>query len=219
MGDYSDYDGLTLLAVVLVLGPLLLLISLAGYVISSFFLMKIFEKAGVQGKWRAWVPVYNILVLSKLGDVSPWLTLGGLVAAAVLGQIPVIGLVGLVPVILAVMYSWRVGLKFGKEWYLLLLFLIPGVGTLIWLGILAFSHSRWNPDIGPSPWNTTFLADKTVWNGVPVQPAQPVPGAGGGYPPASGYGQQQNPHIPPAGGYPPPPAPGSTPPPPAGPQV
>ena len=43
-----------------------------GYVIASFFLMKIFEKAGVQGKWRAWVPVYNGLIFAKLGDLSPW---------------------------------------------------------------------------------------------------------------------------------------------------
>ncbi len=28
-----------------------------GYVLTSLFLMKVFEKAGVQGKWRAWVPV------------------------------------------------------------------------------------------------------------------------------------------------------------------
>ena len=33
--------------------------------------MRIFEKAGVQGKWRAWVPVYNTLMLAKLGDLNP----------------------------------------------------------------------------------------------------------------------------------------------------
>ena len=34
--------------------------------------MKIFEKAGVQGRWRAWVPVYNIMIFVKLGDLKPW---------------------------------------------------------------------------------------------------------------------------------------------------
>lgn len=45
------------------------------YVLSAFFLMKVFDKAGVQGRWRAWVPVYNFMVFSKLGDLSPWLVL------------------------------------------------------------------------------------------------------------------------------------------------
>ena len=29
----------------------------------------------MQGKWRAWVPVYKSMVFSKLGDLSPWLIL------------------------------------------------------------------------------------------------------------------------------------------------
>lgn len=177
MGDsYSYSDTGAVLAILLILLPILLLFALAGYLISSFFLMRIFDKAGVQGRWRAWVPFYNLLVLAKLGDVSPWVVLGGLVASALLGQIPVIGwIIGLVPVALAIMYSWRVGLKLGKEWYWLLLFLIPGVGPLIWLGILAFDSSRWNTAIAPSPWANSFLADTTVWSGVPTQPGQRGP--------------------------------------------
>ena len=46
--------------------------------------MKIFDKAGVQGRWRAWVPVYNTLIFVKLGDLNPWWLLvlwgGGIVA-------------------------------------------------------------------------------------------------------------------------------------------
>ena len=53
--------------------------------------MKIFEKAGVQGKWRAWVPIYNSMVFSKLGDLSPWLILIAIGASILLGWIPVIG--------------------------------------------------------------------------------------------------------------------------------
>ncbi len=59
--------------------------------ISSFLYMKIFEKAGVQGKWRAWVPVYNGLIAAKLGDVSPWVVLIAIVASSVLSNIPGIG--------------------------------------------------------------------------------------------------------------------------------
>ena len=52
-----------------------IIFAAAGYVLTSFFLMRIFDKAGVQGKWRAWVPVYNGMIFLKLGDLSPWLHL------------------------------------------------------------------------------------------------------------------------------------------------
>ncbi len=68
--------------------PVFLLFAIAGYVIGSFFLMRVFEKAGVQGKWRAWVPVYNLMVLAKLGDLSPWIMLGAIVASSLLSQMP-----------------------------------------------------------------------------------------------------------------------------------
>ncbi|MDQ1137450.1 hypothetical protein QE410_002249 [Microbacterium sp. SORGH_AS 1204] len=201
---YDGGSGLAALAFLIVLLPLLLISIFAGYIISSFLLMKIFEKAGVQGKWRAWVPIYNTLVAAKLGDVSPWAYLIVIVGASALSSIPVIGFVfGLVAVAASVAVAWRVGLKFGKDWPLLLLWLIPGIGTLIWLGILAFGSARWNPAIAPAPWANTVAADTTIWDGVPVQPGQQVGG--------SGYGA---PAAPPAAGTTSPPAPGTTPPPP-----
>jgi hypothetical protein len=213
---YSDSNAY--LAFLLLLIPLFLIGGVILYVVSAFFLMKIFDKAGVEGKWRAWVPVYNTLVLAKLGDVSPWIALAGAAAAAILGQIPVIGwLFGLVGIAISVMYSWRVGLKLGKEWYWLLLWLIPGLGTVIWLGILAFDSSRWNTAIAPAPWANTFLADKTVWQGVPTQgTAGGVTGAGyaaPGYPATGAYPPPPAGYTPPAAGAPTPPpaAPGQPP--------
>ncbi|GAB3604204.1 large exoprotein [Microbacterium aureliae] len=211
--DYGGYGAL--LAFWLVLLPILLILSLAAYLIGSFLLMKIFDKAGVQGRWRAWVPVYNMLVFAKLGDLSPWVMLGAIAVSALLGQIPVLGpILSLVAIAAAVMAAWRVGLKLGKDWPLLLLWLIPGLGPLIWLGILAFGTESWNPNIVPSPWRTTFLRDTTVWPGIPVQPdagaAAPAAPAGAYQPPA-GYSA---PPAPPAG-YTPPPAAATPPPPPA----
>jgi hypothetical protein len=212
--DY-DYDGGAgaALAFLLILLPLVLIFVLAGYIIGSFFLMKIFEKAGVQGKWRAWVPVYNWMVFAKLGDLSPWVMLGAFVVSAILGQVPVLGwLLSLASLAALVLAGWRVGLKLDKEWYYLLLWLIPGVGGLIWLGILAFGQARWNSAIAPAPWaGNGFLADRTTWDGVPAQVSGGTAGYAGppaGYtpPPAPGY------TPPPAPGYAPPPA-GSTPPP------
>ncbi|MEX0152571.1 DUF3824 domain-containing protein [Microbacterium sp. LMI1-1-1.1] len=216
-GDSSDAASAAILAI---LNLFAFLFSVIGYVISSFLLMKVFEKAGVQGKWRAWVPVYNTLVLAKLGDVSPWVVLGIVVA----GVIPLLNvLAGLAGLVAFVAIAWRVNSKFGKEWPLLLLFLLGPLGIWIWLAILGFGSARFTPGIAPAPWSSSFLADKTVWNGIPVQPSQPVSAAGGV--PNAGYGAPQNPggyppppatgSTPPAGGYPPPPAGGATPPPPS----
>lgn len=211
---YGDYNSGLEAAIVGVLYLFGFLLSIIGYLIASFLLMKVFDKAGVQGRWRAWVPIYNTLVLAKLGDMSPWIVLGIIVA----GAIPLLNvLAGIAGIVAFVMIAWRVNAKFGKDWPLLLLFLLGPLGIWIWLGILGFGGARFQPAIAPAPWAQSFLADKTVWNGIPVQPGQQVQGppAGGYAAPTRGYGQPQSPQYPPAGGYPPPPAGGATPPPPA----
>ena len=215
----SDAAGLAALGALYAFGAV---IGLIGYVIGAFLLMKVFERAGVEGKWRAWVPVYNYMIFAKLGDISPWVILAVFIA----GFVPILNFLA-VPAVLVVMImaAVRVNAKFGREWPILLLFLLNGLGVAIWLGILGFSGNRWNPGAAsPSPWGSSFLADKTVWNGIPVQPAQQGAGVNGG-----GYGAAPQgyaaPTYPPAGSTPPPPAPpttGTTPPPPAppaGPQV
>jgi hypothetical protein len=220
--DYSD-GGASALAFLLLVVPFILFLAVIGYVISSFFLMKIFEKAGVQGKWRAWVPVYNTLIFVKLGDLNPWWLLILWAASAVLGWIPVIGgLFGLAAFVYTMLAAWRVGLKLQKEpvWLILYFFL-----AIVWLGINAFDKSRWNPAIAPAPWAGNFLADNTVWSGIPAQQssvgyAGPGGGQPGGYPaPPQGYqqppqGYQQPPQgyqQPPQGYQPPPPTAGASP--------
>ncbi|GAA5211277.1 DUF5684 domain-containing protein [Microbacterium kyungheense] len=221
MDSYDD-SGYGSVWAFLILAPLFFLFAVAAYIIGSWFLMKIFEKAGVQGKWRAWVPFYNTLIFVKLGDLNPWWLLilwGGTV---VLGWVPVLGwLIGLAAFLYSLAAAWRIGLKLQKEavWLILYFFL-----AIVWLGINAFDRSRWNTAIPAAPWAGNFLADKTVWAGVPSQvpsggyPANPAtaPGAGGYQPPA-GYAA---PPAPPAGytappappaGYTPPPAPPAAP--------
>lgn len=211
MNDYSDGAGLAVLAGVYLL---FFIFAIAFYIVGSIFLMKIFEKAGVQGKWRAWVPIYNYMVFSKLGDLSPWLILIAIGASIVLGWIPVIGqIIGVAAFVVTLLAAWRVGLKLQKEpvWLILYFFL-----QLVWLGILAFDKSRWNTAIPAAPWaGNGFLSDRTSWAGIPDQtpaggyPTNPVtqPGA---YPPPAGY----QPPPPPAGYAPPPAAtpPAATPP-------
>ncbi|MDQ1073846.1 MULTISPECIES: DUF5684 domain-containing protein [Microbacterium] len=220
---YSDPYGASDAAGLAALGALYAfsaVLGLIGYAITAFLAMKVFERAGVEGKWRAWVPVYNYMVFAKLGDVSPWVILGIVIA----GVIPILNFLALLAgIVVLIMASVRVNAKFGREWPILLLFLLNGLGVWIWLGILGFSSNRWNPAAAsPSPWGNSFLADKTVWNGVPVQPAQQGVGANAapqGYGAPQGYSAPPTGSTPPAAGAtPPPPAPpatGTTPPPPA----
>lgn len=202
----SNLDGVGAAIAWLVIAPFLFLFAIAGYVIFAWFLMKIFDKAGVQGRWRAWVPVYNTLVFVKLGDLNPWWLLILWGGVAVLGWVPVLGwLIGLAAFLYTLAAAWRVGLKLQKEavWLILYFFL-----SIVWYGINAFDRSRWNTAIPASPWASSFLADNTVWSGVPSQ----VPG--GGYPPnpatTPGYAPPAGYQAPPAG-YTPPPAPPAAP--------
>ncbi|MFE5410017.1 large exoprotein [Microbacterium sp. NPDC056569] len=209
--DYNDGSGVGALIAWLVLAPFLFLLAIAGYVIGSWFLMKVFDKAGVQGRWRAWVPVYNTLIFVKLGDLNPWWLLALWGGTIVLGWVPVLGtLIGIATFIYTLLAAWRVGLKLQKEavWLILYFFL-----AIVWLGINAFDRSRWNTAIPAAPWARSFLADNTVWAGIPSQapaggyPANPATtpgyGAPAGYQPPAGY---TAPPAPPAG-YTPPPAP------------
>ena len=132
MYDYTDGTFVALFAAAAVFW---FIFAIGFYILSSIFLMKIFDKAGVQGRWRAWVPVYNYMVFSKLGDLSPWLILIAIGASIVLSWIPVIGwVVALLPLVVTLLAAWRVGLKLQKEavWLILYFFL-----SIVWLGILA----------------------------------------------------------------------------------
>ncbi len=159
-----------LVALFAIMGVFLFVAGAIGYVLVSFFLMKIFDKAGVQGKWRAWVPVYNAMVFAKLGDLSPWLVLIGFGASVLLGWIPVIGqLIVLIPLAVMAVAAWRIGLKLQKEAIWVLLFVLL---SIVWMAILAFDKSQWNKNIAAAPWaGNKFLADATTWDGVPAQGA------------------------------------------------
>lgn len=136
-----------LAAVTLVTFIIMLFVGIVAYVISSFFLSRIFKKAGVEA-WKAWVPVYNTWVLLELGDQKGYW--------AVLAFIPPLGLVTLVFVIMA---EYKIGLKLGKEGSFVLLAIFFQIVWLIWL---ALDKSTWEGK--PAPVAATA-------NGAPVPPA------------------------------------------------
>lgn len=107
-----------------------LIIALIGYVIVALLVGRIFKKAGVP-QWIAWVPFYNTWKTLELGDQKGFW--------AVLMVIPIISYVALVFFYIAM---YRIGLKFGKEnWFVVLGIFIP----IVWYGWLALDDSKWNP--------------------------------------------------------------------------
>jgi len=185
MDSYSTDNG-AYLAILAATVIVTLIIVLAVYVISAIFLTKVFAKAGVSTPAVAWIPVYNSLILAKLGDVNPWAYLIVLLGSSALSAIPVIGFIfALVPLVAFVLIAYRVNLKLGKDATLFTILAVL-VG-LIWLGIVAFDKSRWStaaaPLEGAAPvpvpfWSKySFLVDTTTWGGVPYQGYPVVPAA------------------------------------------
>lgn len=142
-----------------------LIVFAGGYLLWSFFAMQLFRKAGVQGAWRAWVPFYSQMIFLKLGDVNPFLFLFVLV-----GWIDVLGpIANLFVWVMMCLAAYRIGTKLQKESWWVVLFAIAPV-TFVWLGVMALDASRWNTRVPAAPWaGNGFLADRSVWEGVPAQ--------------------------------------------------
>ncbi len=181
----DDYGAGFALAWIFIFLPIILIFALAGYVLTSWFLMKIFEKAGVQGKWRAWVPLYNTLIFAKLGDLNPWWLLilwgGGIVLSWVPGtrqpHLPR-GLHLHAPRRVARGPEAAEGSRLAHPVLLHLDRLVRHQR----LRQVALEHGHPGRAVG----RAASCADTTVWQGIPVQtpaggfPANPVtqPGAG-----------------------------------------
>lgn len=166
------------------LAVILIVPFIIAYVLFSVFYMKLFEKAGVTDKWRAWVPVYREMIFFKIGDMNPWLVLIFAVGGGVLSIIYVGSLLLAAFAVFWAMAVIRVSFKAKNEaaWAALALGL-PGLGGIIWLGIMAFTKDPWQPNIPRAKWADTFLGDKTNWAGVPFG-GVPAAAYGG----AAGYG-------------------------------
>ncbi len=110
-----------------ILGVIVVVILL--YVVSMWM---IFDKAGEPG-WASLVPVYNLVVLARVGDKPEWM---GLVAALV-GGVPVIG--GIISGVLLFVIWFGVARAFDRGF-------LFGIGLallpIIFVPILAFSSER-----------------------------------------------------------------------------
>jgi len=182
MNDYYPYATGAYVAVLV----FWLIFVVALYVLSAIFLRKLFVKAGVANPNVAWIPVYNVLIFAKLGDVNPLAYLAAIGASAVLGWIPVLGfIIALAPAAVFVMAAYRVNQKLQKDPVAFTIF--AALLSIIWLAVVAFGSGVWNTaskpvagvaPVPPPPWQTVpFFMDTTTWGGVPFQGYAAVPKA------------------------------------------
>lgn len=106
-------------------GPVLIGILIVGYVIFSWLLKRIGDKAGTEGTWLAWVPIIGWIVLPLMIAEKPmyWF---------LLQMIPFLG------IIFTVMVWMGVSENRGKPGWMGILMLVPGANVFFIL-YLAFS--------------------------------------------------------------------------------
>jgi hypothetical protein len=138
-------------------------VTVIMYVIFSYFLGKVFKKAG-EDAWKAWVPVYNNWVFLELGGQKGWLSL--LTLAAI---IPFVGWIGsLVAYVFMAIAAYRIGMNLQKEGVFVLLYILL---TPVWIIWLAVDKSVWQaPGVAPS----NSGAAPAYQPPAPQQPQAPV---------------------------------------------
>lgn len=127
-----------------------LVLVTVGYVWVSLALAAVFGKVG-EAKGQAWIPVWNLAVVLRLGGFSPWLIL-----------IPVVNLV------LLLIACHRVGLAFGYGpamtvvaalWFPIWASVL-GWGNAVWSGVVKTGSRIWADEPTPLP-RVTFADEPT----------------------------------------------------------
>lgn len=136
-----------------VFGTLFSLLLTAGfYIWVSLALAAVFRKSGVE-PWKAWIPIFNTIVLLQLAGLSPWLIL--------LALIPILGQLAFLVVFAIAIYRLSVAFGFGAGMTVLGILVVPvwasiiGWGSARWVGNEADAGVRRTPD--PSAWPTPLM--------------------------------------------------------------
>jgi hypothetical protein len=134
------YDGSEELAAILgggaaIFGGVMLVVSLllgfGMYIFTSLALMTIAKRLNYENGWFAWIPILNIVLMLKMGDMNPWLVL--------LMLIP--GLGGLAIGIIAIIALMNICEKRGYDKLLGLLSIIP-IANLVLIAMLAWGKKK-----------------------------------------------------------------------------
>ena len=94
-----------------------LMLCLAAYALTSIGLMRMSQKAGVEG-YKAWIPFYRDYLLCRISMGAGWYF--------ILGYIPVVS------VLMRAVYAYEVMLSYGESFlYGILYFFFPVIGQLV----------------------------------------------------------------------------------------
>ena len=107
-------------------------VALVLYVWIAASLSAVFGKTG-EAPWKAWVPILNAVVLLRLGGMSGWLLL--------LGLVPVLGTLALLGVFIIVYVRLNRSFGVGPGMTVLAVLLFP-----VWTSILGLGPARWLGD-------------------------------------------------------------------------
>ena len=114
------------------LGMGMIIFSLLFYLFFSFCLYKIFQKAGRDDAWAAFIPIYNTIVMVDIVKKPIWWF--------IMLFIPIVNF------IFIIMIYNRLSIFFGKDTLMtILLVLLPFIG----LPVLAFGDAVYNPNALP----------------------------------------------------------------------
>ncbi|MCZ2083038.1 MULTISPECIES: DUF5684 domain-containing protein [unclassified Kaistella] len=130
----NPYDGMNSgdVAGAMAMGVGMLFFYLIIYLFFSFCLYKIFQKAGRDDAWAAFIPIYNTIVLVDIVKKPIWWF--------IMLMIPFVN------IIFGVMISDRLSKFFGKDTLMtIVLVLFPFIG----LPMLAFGDAAYNPNALP----------------------------------------------------------------------
>lgn len=120
-----------------------LFVFLLLYVYVSLVLMAIAKKTGTPYAWLAWVPIANVYLMTQIGKLPWWLTLGVFLTA-----IPYVGALAFL-VLLGVLW-WKIAEARNRPgWWGIVILLVPIV-NLILMGILAWSKDGISMERGPN---------------------------------------------------------------------
>jgi hypothetical protein len=127
-GGAAAFVSIFLIAYFIFIG-LILLLSLAVYVLDGFAFMKLFRKVGIE-PWAAWVPIFNRWRLLELGGQPGWISVLSVVSAA-----------SIVAAVFEAMGAYRIGLAFRKpgSWVVLFIFL-----PFVWAWLLAADNEPYD---------------------------------------------------------------------------
>lgn len=142
---FAQVTGGGAVGILALLGGFLLvfiIILVAFYIFFSLCLQKIAKKLNIENDWLAWVPLANLWLWVKVAGNPDWWSIF-LIAPLFTGVLPkqlaFLGFIlGLASLIVTIILLVEVPLRLHKSPYLALWNLLPLIGNIIYMSILAF---------------------------------------------------------------------------------